>query len=84
MKRKKLKYNCLKCTGYCCSYDRIEVSEKDIRRLAQYFEISQQDVKSKHLKTYKLKNKKGYDQVVRPRSSDLFREFEINKEIYYL
>tara|TARA_A100001015_G_scaffold44616_1_gene49060 strand:+ start:1008 stop:1802 length:795 start_codon:yes stop_codon:yes gene_type:complete len=32
----------------------------------------------------KLKNKQGYDQVVRPRSSDLFQEFEINDEIYYL
>ena len=75
MKRKKLKYNCLKCTGYCCSYDRIEVSEKDIRRLAQYFEISQQDVKSKHLKTYKLKNKKGniFEIILRHKKDHIFK-----------
>ena len=52
MKRKKLKYNCLKCTGYCCSYDRIEVSKKDVDRLAQYFGITNQDVRTKHLKKY--------------------------------
>ena len=55
MKRKKIKYDCLKCTGYCCSYDRIEVSEKDIKRLAKYFGMAEQDVKSRHTKTYKLK-----------------------------
>ena len=58
--------------------------------------INHASIESKYFKSFienktetqnffiKLKNKQGYEQVVRPRSSDLFREFEINKEIYYL
>ena len=58
--------------------------------------INHASIESKYFKSFidnkaetqnffiKLKDKQGYDQVVRPRSSDLFREFEINKEIYYL
>ena len=59
MKTKKIKYDCLKCTGYCCSYDRIEVSEKDIKRLAKHFGVTEHDVRGKHLKTYKIKEKKS-------------------------
>lgn len=33
-------YNCLKCPGYCCSYDRIAVSEYDISRLAKHFGLT--------------------------------------------
>ena len=53
MKSKKLKYNCLKCPGYCCSYDRIEVTKKDIGRLANHFGQTEAEVKKKHLKKYK-------------------------------
>src|SRR3979490_2346270 len=30
------KYSCLKCPGYCCSYPEIEVTPRDIERLAKY------------------------------------------------
>ena len=32
-------YDCSKCPAYCCSYDRIGVSNRDIARLAKHFEI---------------------------------------------
>jgi Fe-S-cluster containining protein len=32
-------YDCSKCPAYCCTYDEINVSERDIRRLAKHFEI---------------------------------------------
>ena len=32
-------YDCLKCPAYCCSYDRIIVENKDLRRLAKHFGI---------------------------------------------
>jgi Fe-S-cluster containining protein len=32
-------YDCSKCPGYCCTYDEINVSERDINRLAKHFEI---------------------------------------------
>ena len=34
---KKKPYDCSKCPGYCCSYHIIPVSEKDLKRLADYF-----------------------------------------------
>ena len=74
MKRKKIKYDCLKCTGYCCSYDRIEVSEKDVKRLAKYFGMTEQDVKSKHTKTYKLKENEEVtlEQILRHKKDHIF------------
>lgn len=37
--KKKLLYDCDKCPAYCCSYDRIEVTDSDLERLAAYFEL---------------------------------------------
>jgi len=33
------KYSCLKCPGYCCSYAEIEITERDIARLARHFRV---------------------------------------------
>jgi len=33
----KAHYDCSRCPGYCCSYPRIAVSERDIARLARHF-----------------------------------------------
>ena len=30
-------YNCQNCPGHCCSYDHIEATAADIRRLAKHF-----------------------------------------------
>ena len=32
-------YSCAKCPGYCCSYPEIEITERDIARLARHFDI---------------------------------------------
>lgn len=32
-------YDCAKCPAYCCSYDRIIVTRRDVRRLAKHFEL---------------------------------------------
>ena len=29
-----VQYNCLKCPGYCCTYTEIEITTRDIERLA--------------------------------------------------
>ena len=34
------KYSCLKCPGYCCSYPEIEVTPRDIERLAKHFGLN--------------------------------------------
>ena len=32
-------YNCAKCTAYCCSYEEIDVTKRDLNRLARHFGI---------------------------------------------
>ncbi len=49
----KAQYDCLKCLGYCCAiYDRVEVSDKDIKRLARHFGVTQEQAKRKYTKKY--------------------------------
>ena len=36
----KVRYDCSKCPGYCCSYPRIEVKPSDLKRLARYFNVT--------------------------------------------
>ena len=36
----RVRYSCAKCPGYCCSYPEIEVTPRDIERLARHFELS--------------------------------------------
>jgi uncharacterized protein len=43
-------FNCAKCPGYCCSYDRIEVTKKDLLRLAKYFKLSYKAAEKKFTK----------------------------------
>jgi Fe-S-cluster containining protein len=33
-------YDCLSCPAYCCSYDRVSVTKRDVNRLARHFEMS--------------------------------------------
>ncbi|MCX7893612.1 MAG: YkgJ family cysteine cluster protein [Burkholderiales bacterium] len=37
----KRKYDCTKCPGYCCSYDWIEVTARDVARLARHFGVAE-------------------------------------------
>ena len=34
------KYSCSKCPAYCCSYPEIEVTKRDIERLARHFGLA--------------------------------------------
>jgi len=36
----KAKYSCEKCPAYCCSYPEIEVTPRDIERLARHFGLA--------------------------------------------
>jgi Fe-S-cluster containining protein len=59
-------YNCLKCPGYCCSYPEIEITKRDIARLARHFDVdfdravaryTKQDPKKK---IYMLRHRKDH------------------------
>ncbi|MGN6183757.1 MAG: YkgJ family cysteine cluster protein [Thermoanaerobaculia bacterium] len=43
-------YDCLKCPAYCCSYDRIHVTKRDVNRLAKHFGIDPETAKKRFTK----------------------------------
>ncbi|MBM3340130.1 MAG: YkgJ family cysteine cluster protein [Betaproteobacteria bacterium] len=47
-----LGFDCSKCPGYCCTYPRIVISLKDLRRIARHFEISEDEARSRYTKRY--------------------------------
>ena len=39
-------FDCNKCPAYCCSvYDRVQVTARDLNRLAKYFKVSAETAK---------------------------------------
>lgn len=43
-------YNCSKCPAYCCSYDRVEVTKRDLLRIARHFGISFKQAEQRYTK----------------------------------
>lgn len=53
-KAKKPTYDCTRCVpSWCCAYPLIAVTSKDIKRLAKGFGMTEEEVKSKHLRRVK-------------------------------
>lgn len=48
--RKMAQYDCLKCPGYCCSYPIIQITERDLARLARHFEITPEEARRRFTK----------------------------------
>ncbi len=47
-------YDCGKCPAYCCSiYDRVQVTKRDINRLARHFGVSYEMAELKYTRPYK-------------------------------
>jgi Fe-S-cluster containining protein len=62
-------YDCLNCVGICCSvYTRVEVSKRDIQRLAKHFGITVQAATKKYTKVV------NGEQVLRRAKSKLLGE----------
>ncbi|HET9531976.1 MAG TPA: YkgJ family cysteine cluster protein [Blastocatellia bacterium] len=60
-------FNCLKCPAYCCSYDRIDVNKRDIKRLAKHFRITSEQVEKRYIKI-------AYgDRVLRHKKDHIFK-----------
>ena len=46
-------YDCVDCPAYCCSvYERVQVTPRDIRRLAKYFNVSEDVATTRYTKVY--------------------------------
>ena len=40
VKAKPARYSCDKCPAYCCTYTEIEITKRDIERLARHFDLT--------------------------------------------
>jgi uncharacterized protein len=65
----RLGYDCSKCPAYCCTYDWILVTKRDIARLAKRFEISYEEAESKFTRFVK---EYGH-RVLRHRKDEIFK-----------
>ena len=50
VRAKPTKYSCSKCPAYCCSYPEIEVTPRDIERLAKHFELPYREAEERFTK----------------------------------
>ena len=65
--RPKLKYDCDKCVAYCCSiYDRVQVTPRDIKRLAKHFNVPYEVASDRFTKLY------GKERILRRKADRLF------------
>jgi Fe-S-cluster containining protein len=47
-------YSCSKCPGYCCSYPEIEVTKRDIARLAKHLGLTEEQTAARFTKGERL------------------------------
>ncbi len=64
----KNRFDCRKCTAYCCSYDHIEVNAKDVSRLAKHFGLSDAAARDRFTKVVE-----DGDRVLRHRKDHIFK-----------
>ena len=62
-------YDCSKCPAYCCTYDWILVTRRDIERLAKRFSLSYEATEKKYTKYIKAYGKN----VLRHRKDHIFK-----------
>lgn len=64
----KVLYDCDICPAYCCSYPRIVVSRRDLKRLGKHFGISEKAARKKFTK----KGEEPGERVLRHQQDDIF------------
>jgi hypothetical protein len=64
----RVNYSCAKCPAYCCTYTEIEVTRRDIERLARHFEIGFAQAEERFTKQDAKKEKR----MLRHRKDKLF------------
>ena len=61
-------YNCDKCPAFCCTYSDIEVTARDVERLARHFSITYAQAEERFTKLHS----KGKARVLRHRKDKVF------------
>jgi hypothetical protein len=64
----RVRYNCAKCPGYCCTYSDIEITDRDIARLGKHFGLSPKQAEKKFTKLDDAKTAK----ILRHRKDTIF------------
>jgi Fe-S-cluster containining protein len=60
-------YNCVECPAFCCSvYERVQVTKRDIRRLAKHFGVTEEVATERYTKMY------AKERVLRRKRDHLF------------
>jgi Fe-S-cluster containining protein len=47
----RVQYSCSKCPAYCCTYSEIEITTRDVERLARHFGLSADAARERFTKT---------------------------------
>jgi uncharacterized protein len=64
-------FDCSKCPAYCCSvYERVQVSKRDLNRLARYFEVSAEAAEKRYTKIDRSSN----ERVLRRKKDVIFEQ----------
>ncbi len=66
----RIKFDCSKCPGYCCSYPRIEVKAADVKRLARHFEIDVEEAQRRFTRTYR--SDEGVERILRHQKDETY------------
>src|ERR1041384_2239714 len=45
-----MSYSCSKCPGYCCSYPEIEITRRDVARLAKHLGVTFEEAEQRYTK----------------------------------
>ncbi|HEY0321435.1 MAG TPA: YkgJ family cysteine cluster protein [Pyrinomonadaceae bacterium] len=62
-------FDCNKCPAYCCSiYERVQVTKRDVNRLAKYFKVSVETAIKRYTKM------RGSERILRRRKDTIFPE----------
>ena len=66
--KQRAKYSCDKCPGYCCTYSDIEITQRDIARLAKHFGLDQAHAEQRFTKP----DSKGKARLLRHHQDTVF------------
>ncbi len=62
-----MSYDCLNCPGYCCSYPVIQLTKRDVERLAKHHAMSAAEAEAKFTKT-----DHGHKRIMRRKKDEHF------------
>ena len=64
-------FDCSKCPAYCCSiYERVQVTKRDLNRLARYFDVSPEQAERRYTKI----DRSSGERVLRRKKDVIFPE----------